>query len=187
TATGGAAATLTVTFPGQIHSVRINQGPMAFDDFTFDGLQGTAAGPIVVDQTPPRSLDPVSSVRVTFDRAIDVSTFTPAKITSFIGPLGDIPVTGVTVVPGSGNRQFDIAFPVQTVTGVYTMEVGPDIRDLAGNPMDQDLDGTPGQSGDAYLAIFGIEGPRIVASSPSGTVAGPVGSVRVTFNKAMDA
>jgi hypothetical protein len=35
---GGASATLTVTFPGQIHSVVIHQGPMAFDDFTFDGL-----------------------------------------------------------------------------------------------------------------------------------------------------
>jgi hypothetical protein len=32
---GGASATLTVSFPGQIHSVRLSQGPFAFDDFTF--------------------------------------------------------------------------------------------------------------------------------------------------------
>jgi hypothetical protein len=32
---GGASQTLTVTYPGQIHSVVITQGPMAFDDFTF--------------------------------------------------------------------------------------------------------------------------------------------------------
>ena len=37
-ATGGASATLTVRSPGAIHSVRIEQGPMGFDNFTFDGL-----------------------------------------------------------------------------------------------------------------------------------------------------
>ncbi|MFM9994254.1 MAG: hypothetical protein ACKVU4_00475 [Phycisphaerales bacterium] len=36
--TGGASATLTVSFPGLIHRVVIKQGPMAFDDFTFEGL-----------------------------------------------------------------------------------------------------------------------------------------------------
>lgn len=35
---GGALTTLTVSFPGQIHSVIIEQGPMAFDNFTFSGL-----------------------------------------------------------------------------------------------------------------------------------------------------
>jgi hypothetical protein len=35
---GGASSVITVSFPGQIHSVTIHQGPMAFDDFTFDGL-----------------------------------------------------------------------------------------------------------------------------------------------------
>jgi len=35
---GGASAVLLVSFPGQIHTVVIHQGPMAFDDFTFDGL-----------------------------------------------------------------------------------------------------------------------------------------------------
>jgi hypothetical protein len=39
TVTGGASATLTLTFDDQIHSIRIRQGPMAFDDFAFDGLQ----------------------------------------------------------------------------------------------------------------------------------------------------
>lgn len=35
---GAASATLSVTFPGQIHRVVIQQGPMAFDNFTFEGL-----------------------------------------------------------------------------------------------------------------------------------------------------
>jgi hypothetical protein len=39
TAMGGASATLSLTFEDRIHSIRIRQGPMAFDNFTFDGLQ----------------------------------------------------------------------------------------------------------------------------------------------------
>ena len=42
-ASGGASATILVSFPGQIHSVTIHQGPMAFDDFTFDGLLGSTS------------------------------------------------------------------------------------------------------------------------------------------------
>jgi hypothetical protein len=38
TSSGGASATLTTLFPGQIHSSRIRQGPMAFDNFTFSNL-----------------------------------------------------------------------------------------------------------------------------------------------------
>ena len=38
-ATGGASATLTLTFEDRIHRVQVRQGPMAFDNFTFAGLQ----------------------------------------------------------------------------------------------------------------------------------------------------
>ncbi len=37
-ASGSASDILRVDYPGQIHSVVIQQGPMAFDNFTFDGL-----------------------------------------------------------------------------------------------------------------------------------------------------
>lgn len=43
---GRAGETLTVTFPGQIYSVRIDQGPMAFDDFTFDKLTPAATADV---------------------------------------------------------------------------------------------------------------------------------------------
>jgi hypothetical protein len=48
---GGASGILTVTFPGQIHSVTIHQGPMAFDDFTFDGLPGSTSAYCLGDGT----------------------------------------------------------------------------------------------------------------------------------------
>src|SRR5262249_19499795 len=130
-------------------------------------------GPQLVRQSVLRTLGPVSSLRVTFDRAMDTSSFTPDKVGFFQGPLGDIPVTPVTVVPGSGDRQFDLAFPTQFITSVYGMHIGPDIRDTAGVPMDHDVSGPPGESGDMYLATFGIEGPRVLRSDPSGTAGGP--------------
>ena len=40
----GASAVLRVDGPGAIHSVVLNQGPYAFDDFTFDGLAPAPGG-----------------------------------------------------------------------------------------------------------------------------------------------
>ena len=40
---------------------------------------------------------------------------------------------------------FRVTFPAQTAPGDYTLSVGPDIRDAAGNRLDQDGDGTPGE------------------------------------------
>lgn len=39
---GGASSTLALNFLGSIHSVRLDRGPFAFDDFTFNGLKSAA-------------------------------------------------------------------------------------------------------------------------------------------------
>ncbi len=143
------------------------------------------AGPVLVTQAPVRGRGPVSSLRVTFDRAVDPATFTREDVPSFEGPLGPVAVTGVDVVAGSGDRQFDIRFPEQVVTGIYAMNIGPDIRDPAGNPMDQNRNFVAGEGDDYFLAMFGIEGPRVTAATPGGDVNGPVEAVRVTFNQPM--
>src|SRR5207253_9533033 len=129
------------------------------------------AGPSVVASAPGGNiLDAVSSVRVAFDEAMDAATFTSSKITSFTGSGGQfsIPITDVNPVNGSGGTQFDITFAKQTTLGIYTMVLGPDIRDLAGNPMDQDGDGIPGEvPGDSYTITFALHGLRILSSTPS--------------------
>jgi hypothetical protein len=133
----------------------------------------------------------VGSVRVTFDRPIDVATFTPAKIPSFVGSQGLITVTRVAPVAGSENKQFDVFFPTQGPLGRYDMVIGPDIRDLAGHQMDQNDNGIPGEiPGDQYLARFTIQGPRILFSTPTGESTsrffGPIDHVHVQFNEPMD-
>jgi VCBS repeat-containing protein len=99
----------------------------------------------------------VDTVRVTWSEPIAAATFAPADISGFSGPGGSIVVSSVTVVNGTNNRQFDIKFPVQTTFGSYTMTIGPNITDLANNPMNQDNDGTNGEPGeDRYTTDFAL-------------------------------
>jgi hypothetical protein len=163
----------------------------AINNATLFAVQAEA-NPFVVSSTPSGNLfGPQSSVRVTFDRAIDVSTFTIASIDSFTRTVGSTTtdllstITGVTPVAGSDNHQFDITFATQNTLGVYTLVIGPNILDLAGNPMDQDHNGIPGEDTDVYTATFAIQGPRIIAQTPSGNNNFPntVNHVRLTFNE----
>jgi hypothetical protein len=143
---------------------------------TIPGLVQQVGAPQITGQTPTgNTFGLVDTVRVTFNRSIDVSTFTADKIPSFTGPGGAITVTGVSVVAGSNDRQFDISFAAQRTLGIYTMVVGPDIQDTDGTPMDA-----------PYTGTFTIQGPRVTASTPTNTLLGPVSSVRVTFNEPMD-
>ena len=99
----------------------------------------------------------IDTVRVTWSEPINSSTFTPADITGFSGPGGTITVSSVAVVPASNNRQFDVKFPTQTTFGSYTLTIGPNIADAAGNLMNQDNDGDNGEPvADQYTATFSL-------------------------------
>ncbi len=97
----------------------------------------TIVGPSVVSLTRNgKRKQPPTSVRVTFDEPVDASTFTTDQVGSFTDPQGNpVVVTGISVVAGSDNTQFDIFFDPQYLAGTYTMTIGPDILDFAGNPM----------------------------------------------------
>jgi hypothetical protein len=162
----------------------------AINNATLWAIQ-SPAGAAVADAAPSGNVfGDVSHVRVTFSEPIDPASFTPAKIVSFVGPSGPgIPVTTITPVAGTSNTQFDVTFPTQHTLGNYVMTIGPDIRDLAGHPMDQNGNGTPGEiPGDQYVLRFTIQGPRIVADSLVSTpyAPGQLNLVRVTFNESMD-
>jgi hypothetical protein len=105
-----------------------------YDVRTIPGLAGLP--PQVVGQTPSGSVyGPVAVVEVTFSNPINVTSFTPDKITSFTGPNGDITINAVTPVAGTNNTTFDITFDSQSDVGDYTMIIGPDIQDMSGNSM----------------------------------------------------
>ncbi len=158
----------------------------AINGATLYALQ-SPAGPVVLSAATPGKFAPAASVRVTFSAAIDPSTFTPAQVTSFFGPAGPVRVTGVTPVDGSGDTQFDISFASQTALGNYTFVLSPSIQDQAGNALDTNDNGTPGEyPDDQYVGHFTVIGPKVVASTPATNVYAPVYSLRVTFNEPMN-
>lgn len=103
------------------------------------GARGTSV-------SPASAIGSLSTIRVTFDEPVEPATFTLADIASFVGPGGNVTATAVDLVAGSNQTQFDIAFDRQTNTGLYTLVIGPNILDLAGNLMNQDGDATNGEA-----------------------------------------
>jgi hypothetical protein len=159
---------------------------LAFADFN-------SAGPYVTASTPSGNvLGAQSSVRFTFDRAINPATFTTGSVDSFTVTVGstvtDISgaIMGVTPVSGT-NNQFDVTFTPQTTLGLYQLTIGPNILDLNGHAMDQNHNGIPGEiPGDEYTASFTIQGLRVVSVVPNGSLPGQISQIRVTFNEAVD-
>jgi subtilisin family serine protease/subtilisin-like proprotein convertase family protein len=113
------------------------------------------SGPRVVSAVP-NGVTSVSRVRVTFSEAITAATFTAADVANFSGPQGAIAVGGIQVVAGTNNTQFDVTFASQTTVGAYQFDLGPNISDTAGNPMDQNGNGVKGEAADAYHVAFNV-------------------------------
>jgi hypothetical protein len=157
-----------------------NRSDVRFARVAFD-----VAGPSVVAITPNGAVaPPVSTIRVTFDEQIDPTTATPDQfvVLDYFG--NPITIHSVTPVAGSLDQQFDVAIDSQTTTQLYQIYVGPFIADTAGHFMDQNGNGIPGESSDYFYGTFGILGPRVTASTPTGTnlMPGSVDHVRLTFN-----
>jgi subtilisin family serine protease/subtilisin-like proprotein convertase family protein len=109
----------------------------------LDLAAAVGAGPSWADPTPLQVVDSsatgphansINDVRLTFSNAINPATLTPAAV-SLTGPDGRAVAVTVRAVAGSGNRQFDLVFATQTAPGLYTLSIGAQVRDQAGNPL----------------------------------------------------
>jgi hypothetical protein len=100
---------------------------------------------------------PLRAVRLTFNTAIDPSTFTLSAV-RVVGPTGAaVSVASVTAVPGSGSTQFDVTFSAaQSARGKYTLTVGPSVRNVRGTAMDQNNNTAPGEATDPFALAFTI-------------------------------
>lgn len=127
-------------------------------------------GPRIIAQTPKGPVQgPVGWIEVSFSEPIDPSTFTIADVHALgnSGPVSPV-ISSVTRIVGIVGNVYDIAFQTPlTKLGTYWIEIGPNITDLAGNPMDQNGDGSNGDVlHDQYLAAFTIENPNASAANP---------------------
>ncbi|MBN2024915.1 MAG: hypothetical protein JW809_19215, partial [Pirellulales bacterium] len=114
-------------------------------------IQVVDYGPTVVEATPTvDSSGSLTGFAVRFDRSINPSTFAVEDM-SLSGPAGSVTITGVS---GTGD-EFTIAFEAVAGAGTYTLVIGPNIQDTAARLMNQDGDGTNGETGeDAFSLPF---------------------------------
>lgn len=99
----------------------------------------------------------ITGFKVKFNESIQVSTFTAAdiKVTSPSGSI--LAVSGLTAVAGTNNTEFTFNIATSSAVGTYTIKVGPDVLDLAGNKMNQDGDTINGElTQDIYSASYNL-------------------------------
>ena len=137
------------------------------------------SGPRIVSRTPASPASGrVRAWDITFDLPVELSTFTAVDVRI----TGD-GFPGVRSVTLLSNAVYRVEFHSPLPAGDYSFAVGPDIRDAAGNPMDQDGDGTPGEAEvDAYAGTFTVLGSDLAVLSVTGAPVGLMGqSVPVVF------
>ena len=144
----------------------------------------------------PSSLGPrVVSVRCVYNMYLEVVFTEPVSRWSFtgqdvvaVGPAGSQP-TGIVSSPelaanpaGMGYRTWWVMWPVfnpDSVTfpplavGEYSLTIGPNVADMAGNLMDQDGDRSYGEGHDAYTGQFTVGVAQEYAELSVQSVSGP--------------
>ena len=90
---------------------------------------------------------PFDKLELEFSNTVDQATFDVDDV-MLSRASGDIHPTAITDL---GDNRFELDFGGQTSKTNYWLFVGPDIQDGAGQPMDQNRDGT---AGDEYIAIL---------------------------------
>lgn len=161
--------------------------------------------------TPPRVLSispagavnpPITSVRVTYNKPMQSSTFTTQDIASFTGPGGVnllSQIAAITPVTAGGlSAAYDITFTSDlTAAGGYSMVIEPTVLDQGGNPVDQNGDGVS-NSQDRFTANFSIQLPNTVGPDAHGydavgaptqnlELVGQTGTTSLTFTSNDDA
>jgi hypothetical protein len=92
----------------------------------------------------------LTSILVTFNEDIDPATFTAADV-AFVNAAGVVRhPASVTQV---SSRQFRIS-ATGLPAGDYTLRIGPDIRDFAGNAMNQNGNAVNGEAADVFTDII---------------------------------
>ena len=139
-------------------------------------------------------LAPLYRQRVVFSEAIIVAEFTPADVTLHAAdgtPLGN--ATAVTPQDAASpiGTVFEITFEPLWATGDTTLRLGPNLTDLAGNPMNQDGDANNGEDpADRLTAtlhvaapVAGLRAERLEARGPA---TAPFQALEIVFNRPLD-
>ncbi|MFM9024704.1 MAG: CARDB domain-containing protein, partial [Planctomycetaceae bacterium] len=149
-------------------------------DGAFTGLGGAAsaaftgtfrfdtAGPQVTSTSPSALAAGWNDVTFFFNEPLDRASVTVAAITAFTGPDGQDYRNWISQVEASADgTQVTVRLQPLARSGPYTLTLGDAIRDVAGNPLDQNGDGTA----DAHAVTLQLRGPDLVVANLSITPA----------------
>lgn len=126
--------------------------------FIFD-----LGGAFVTASTPGAEAGaPLNSWSFSFNEAINPGSASIADVAVFTGPSGQDLRNQLSSVTVSGNTLL-VNFSSQFTAGDYHIEIGPQLLDLAGNPMDQDRDGSTGEAlQDRFAANTTLRSPDLL-------------------------
>ncbi|MBX7105598.1 MAG: hypothetical protein K1X57_16055 [Gemmataceae bacterium] len=135
----------------------------AYSTSSFKLNAVAASGPIVTGFTPTGNVfTPVDYFDVTFNKAMNVGSFTTSKV-SITGPGGSYSPTSIGYL---GGDSFRVYLPSLTSLGKYDVKIGPDISDFTNTKMNQNGNGTNGEDpADAYFGSFTIVTADLVVQS----------------------
>jgi hypothetical protein len=162
-----------------------HQGVSAGSALTLDDVRvgpEDVFGPQIIASSQVSQQNGVGSLQVTFDRPMKSSTFTAQDVTIYVGQkdLGwKIPASSVET---ADEQTFTISFDAPSVGGEYTLEIGADITDRTGIPLDHTRDAVAGNPAgdDGYSTTFPIVPPaqRVLPGVPytQGFEASEIGS-----------
>ncbi len=126
------------------------------------------SGPQVLSHTRD-AINParLSVINFEFNEALDPTSVSIDAIGSFTSPGGaDLRAT-ISSVGIFFDRFVQVRFAEQSEAGTYRMTIGPNVRDLLGNRMDQDADGIDGEAEDVYTATASVFSADLVVESIS--------------------
>jgi len=157
-------------------------------DIRVQAVSIAAGGPFVNFATPTGIAATASPIDFTFDQAMNPSSFDLATdVLAYTRGGVDVrnEITGFSWINGNTTLRITTS---SAAPGAYVLTLGPQILSAAGGvPMDNNFNGTPGESpGDNYSATFILPFPSIASSTPAGPATAPVTSVTFNFTQPMD-
>lgn len=152
------------------------------------------ANPAVVRHTPNSVVSsPANAVQFDFSEPMNTTSFSVASdVISFTGPSGTNLLSQITGFDWVNSQTLRVTFNTQTAQGAYSMVLGPQILSSDnGSPLDQDIDGTTGEStDDRYTAGFRFDAVSLQVTSTSpgdgALVTLPFNTLTVNFNEPID-
>ncbi|MEM7395788.1 MAG: hypothetical protein AAF492_25935, partial [Verrucomicrobiota bacterium] len=118
---------------------------------------GDKQAPVVVVASTPAAgglVPSIDNLTVRFSIPIESLSFTLGDVL-LAGPGGPIGITGIQQI---GPITYDIGLAAFLSDGLHDLSVGPDVFSPAGQPMNEDGDGTPGEPvEDAYRIAFTVD------------------------------